>query len=96
MAHCRSAAQRMMDDLLDRDVEPQEWASRKNSTDIFFYHTKDSRERQLNLESYFISFPWVLRIREQRLPRLPFAGYAIGMPPQATAPPTTTTGGPRT
>ena len=64
MALCRSVGQRLMDDLLDRDVEPPEWAGRGNSTDIFFFHTRNPRERQLNLERYLISFPWAFRIRD--------------------------------
>ena len=36
----------------------------ENSTDIFFFHTRDPRERQLNLERYLISYPWISRIKD--------------------------------
>ena len=64
MAHGRSAAQRLMDDLTDRDEPPPEWAGRKPSSEIYYYHTEDPRKRQLNLERYLISYPWILRARD--------------------------------
>ena len=53
-----------MDKLTDRDEPPPEWAGRKSSTDIYYYRTEDTRERQLNPEMYLISYPWILRARD--------------------------------
>ena len=64
MAQGRSAAQQLMEELADRVEAPPEWAGRKCSTDIYYYHTDDSRERQLNLEMYLVSYPWILRVRD--------------------------------
>ena len=53
-----------MDELTDLDEPPPEWAGRKPSSEIYYYHTEDPRKRQLNLERYLISYPWILRARD--------------------------------